>query len=329
MSGGGGQNPVLDSVLDGLAEAIVWHQTGRVIWLNRAAETLFNVSVAQAQGRLLIEVLRDHRLERAALLRQETEMEVDSRFLLVRGMPEGLILRDVTAQRQQERELRETVMVLAHEFRTPVTAIKSLFEALAVVDEEELRQNFVALGLRESERLVRLVEDLAVEFRPRAERTFRFDEAVERAAHLTRDEFARRGVRLEISGAEMLVHCDPDKLVQVLVNLIENAVRHGPNPGQIRLTACPEGAGGARTVTVRLTDQGKRLHDYQGIFGRQVQGSASRGSGLGLYIVQRLVEQWQGRVWGQFTGQGNEFGFTVPGVPDMPSPGGSGDHAEQ
>jgi len=300
-----------DPVLDALGEAVVWHDGDRVTRLNATAETLFGVTSDAAAGRALIEVLRDHRLEETALCGGAVEVDLAGRLLRARGVPGGLIVADVTAERERERELREVAMVLSHEFRTPVTAIKGLLEAVAVTDSDEIRERFVALSLQETQRLERLVEDLAVEFRPRARRTFEFGEAARRVLRLTGDEFERRGVKVRVRGARVLVRCDPDKLVQVLINLLENAARHGPNPGEVTLSArVEEDAPGL--VTVRVRDGGAPLPDYEGIFASRSKGAASRGSGLGLSIVGRLVQGWNGRAWGRSTGRGNEFGFTVP-----------------
>ncbi|WP_045233667.1 sensor histidine kinase, partial [Deinococcus pimensis] len=266
-------------------------------------------------GRALIEVLRDHRLEDAALTCRDVEVDLAGRLLHARGVPGGLIVADVTERRERERELREVAMVLSHEFRTPVTAIKGLLEAVAVTDSDEIRERFVNLSLQETGRLERLVEDLAVEFRPRARRTFEFGEAARRVLRLTGDEFERRGVRVRVRGARVLVRCDPDKLVQVLINLLENAARHGPNPGDVTVTARADDEKEG-FVSVRVTDGGARLPDYEGIFASRTKGAASRGSGLGLSIVTRLVRDWRGRVWGRHTGRGNEFGFTVPAGQD-------------
>lgn len=297
-------------VLDALSEAIVWHEDGRVTRLNRAAEDILGVTSAHASGRLLLEVVRDHRLERAALTCTDADVELGERQLAARGVPGALILADVTGERRRERELREVAMVLSHEFRTPVAAIKGLLEALAVADDEETRARFVDLGLLETERLVRLVEDLAVEFRPLAERTFGVGEAVERVLRLTHDEFTRRGVTVRTSGLRLLVRCDPDKLVQVLINLLENAARHGPNPGVVTLAARRDASLGVVRVTV--TDEGEPLAEYETVFEARRRGATSRGSGMGLYIVRRLVEAWRGEVWGRRAERGNEFGFTLP-----------------
>jgi two-component system, OmpR family, phosphate regulon sensor histidine kinase PhoR len=299
-----------DGLLDALGEAVVWLEAGVVKRLNRAAEELFVTSSERAAGRAPIEILRNFRLEQIALSSGEIELELNGKILRARGVPGGLVLEDITQQRKRESELREVVAVLSHEFRTPVAAVKSLLEAIALEPPQEQRERFVELSLQEVERLVRLVEDLTVGFRPQAERTFPMLEAFERVERLTAEEFARRAVTLKPNLNGAIVRCDPDKLVQVFLNLVENAARHGPNPGVVRVSSQTEN--GFVRVTVR--DEGRALEDYERIFDAHRRGPQSRGSGMGLYVVRSIVHAWGGRVSGHFEsdGGGNEFSFTVP-----------------
>jgi two-component system, OmpR family, phosphate regulon sensor histidine kinase PhoR len=299
-----------DGLLDALSEAVVWLEGGVVRGLNRAAEELFVIPSERAVGRTPIEILRNFRLEQVSLSGGEIELELSGRILRARGVPGGLILEDITQQKKRESELREVVAVLSHEFRTPVAAVKSLLEALALEPPQEQRQRFVELSLQEVERLVRLVEDLTVGFRPQAERTFPLLEAFERVERLTAEELMRRGVTLEASLNGVIVRCDPDKLVQVLLNLLENAARHGPNPGVICVSSRTDNG----FVRVTVQDQGRVLTDYDAIFEAHRRGAQSRGSGMGLYVVRSIVNAWGGRVTGRFSNEasGNEFSFTVP-----------------
>lgn len=300
----------MNAALNALEIAVVLFEAGRVVCLNHAAEKLFGISSERAVSRLPIEILRHHRLEQLVLEGGSLELELAGRVFVAKSAEGALLLEDVSKARQRESELREVMAVLSHEFRTPVAAIKSLLEALALDPPPTTRASFVQMGLLEVERLVRLVEDLTVGFRPQAERTFPFSECFERVQRLTSDELKRRSVRLEAEIAEVLVRCDPDKLVQVLLNLVENAARHAPNPGLIRVSA-------QRLELfwqISVLDQGHALSDYETIFEAHRRSMQSRGSGMGLYIVRSIVRAWGGEVRGRYRQDlsGNEFVFSVP-----------------
>jgi two-component system, OmpR family, phosphate regulon sensor histidine kinase PhoR len=302
--------PLDHRAFDALETAVLLFDTDAVLGLNKAAETLFGLSTARARERSLIEVLRNHRLERLAFSGGQLELELQGRLFRVRAEPGVMLFDDISAIRKREFELREVMAVLSHEFRTPVAAIKSLLEALETDPPLPERQRFLEMSLLEAERLVRLVEDLTVGFRPQAERTFVALEAFERVQRLTLEEFQRREVRLEADLNDAVVRCDPDKLVQVLLNLLENAARHGPNPGLIWIEATR--VTGFNSFTI--FDQGQPLDDYTQIFDAHRRSPTSRGSGMGLYIVRSIVQAWNGEVKGHYNPkrQGNEFIFTVP-----------------
>jgi two-component system, OmpR family, phosphate regulon sensor histidine kinase PhoR len=297
------------AALNALETAIVLLDRGRVLGLNSAAETLFGIESHRAQNRAPIEILRNHRLERLALEGGNLDLELFGRTFRAKAVEGALLLDDISHTIRREAELREVMAVLSHEFRTPVAAIKSLLEALALEPPPDTRANFVQMSLLEVERLVRLVEDLTVGFRPQAERTLPLLECLERVERLTREEREKRQVRLELCFQDVLVRCDPDKLVQVLLNLIENSTRHAPNPGLVQIFATRVDS----FWRIGVLDQGQALPDYQQIFEAQRRSPTSRGSGMGLYIVKSIVRAWSGEVGAQHRPDlgGNEFFFSV------------------
>jgi two-component system, OmpR family, phosphate regulon sensor histidine kinase PhoR len=299
----------LNAALNALDIAVVMLEGGRVSALNLAAEKLFGIASERAVNRLPIEIFRNHRLEKLVFDGGVLELELNGRTFVAKAVPHALLLEDISAIRQRESELREVMAVLSHEFRTPVAAIKSLLEALALEPPPETRASFVQMGLTEVERLVRLVEDLTVGFRPQAERTFPLLECVERVQRLTSAELLRRDVSLEICFNDVMVRCDPDKLVQVLLNLVENAARHAPNPGKVRIFATRADL----FWKIGVVDQGSVLSNYEVLFEAQRRSMQSRGSGMGLYIVRSIVRAWGGEVHGLHRSDlgGNEFVFSV------------------
>lgn len=298
--------------LDALPQAVVlFDAAGVVTRLNTAAARLWGVPDERARGRRVLEVVRRHTLETLAERGGELDLEIGGRALHCRAVPGALIVEDVTDLRRKEAELREAAAVLSHEFRTPVTALKGLLEALQYELPYEMQQSFVSQGLSEVERLARLVEDLAVGFRPTRARTLPLSEVLSRAERLTAPELSESGVRVT-RGEDALVRADPDKLLQVLLNLLENAVRYGPRPGVVRVEARAQG----ELVEVAMLDGGEPLRDPHNIWRAHVRGPGARGngSGMGLYIVRSIVEGWGGQVWAERRAGGNAFCFTVPGA---------------
>lgn len=210
------------SWIDALAQAVVLHEHGIVTRLNAAAVRLWSVSSERARGRRLLEVVRRHTLETLAERGGELDLEISGRALHCRAVPGALIVEDVTDLRRREAELREAAAVLSHEFRTPVTALKGLLEALQYELPYDMQQSFVNQGIAEVERLARLVEDLAVGFRPTRARTLPLSEVLARAERLIAPELASSGVCID-RGEDRLIRADPDKLLQVLINLLENS----------------------------------------------------------------------------------------------------------
>lgn len=282
--------------------------------LNAAAVRLWGVPQDRAAGRPLLEVVRRHTLEALAERGGELELEAGGRTLRCTATHAGeggaLIVEDITEHRRREAELREATAVLSHEFRTPVTGLRGVLEALEYDMPADLAQNFVRQGLQEVERLARLVEDLAVGFRPTRARTLPLAEAFARAERLLRPELSAHHATLTF-GADHLVRADPDKLLQVLLNLIENALRYGPPGGPVEVQTAARGT----WVEVAVLDEGAPLQGSEALFRAHTRGphAPGQGSGMGLYIVRSIVQGWGGQTWTERRDRGNAFCFTLPG----------------
>lgn len=296
---------------DALPQAIVLFEGGVVTYLNTAAARLWNVSSEKARGRPLLEVLRRHTLEALCERGGETELEVSGRTLRCLAVPGALIVEDISDHRRREAELREATAILSHEFRTPVTGLRGVLEALEYEMPPELQQTFVKQGLQEVERLARLVEDLAVGFRPTRARTVPLSEVYARAERLLLPEVNARNATLAF-GDDHLVRADPDKLLQILLNLLENALKYGPRGGQVQVQSAARGL----WVEVAVCDEGAPLSSTEHLFQAHTrgEGASGLGSGMGLYIVRSIVQGWGGQAWAERRGDKNAFVFTLPGV---------------
>jgi histidine kinase len=226
---------------------------------------------------------------------------------------------------QVETMRRRLIGDVAHELRTPLTAIKGSMEGLedGVLPASPATYRQVA---READRLGRLVEDLQELSRVESGALVldlgpvSLADLVETLRKRMSPSFAEKGVALEFSLPASLppLHADGDRLLQVLTNLLSNALHHTPAGGRVGLSAETRG----REVLVRLADSGSGIapKHLPFIFDRFYRADPSRsrqdggGSGIGLTIARHLVEAQGGRIWAESPGEGlgSTFSFTVP-----------------
>jgi signal transduction histidine kinase len=219
----------------------------------------------------------------------------------------------------------DLVTNVSHELRTPLTAIKGLVETLqdGAVDDLEARDRFLGSIENETDRLIRLVNDLLTLSRADAQaltlRRERLDltdlarSCVERFAA----QSAVQNVSLDVEGRPAHVNADADRLCQVLVNLLDNAIRFSP-PGETVRVSVSSSPGGA-TVSVQDHGPGLPAVEQARVFERFYRGDKSRvrqgdvGAGLGLSIAQTLVEAHDGHITlTSSPGQGTTVSFTLP-----------------
>jgi signal transduction histidine kinase len=299
---------VRDAWLDDLAEGVVLIEDGRVTRMNTAAEEMLGADRRRVVGLPLIAALRDHRLERLWLAGGRDEIALRGRRVEAQRIEGGLALRDVSEARGAQQAARELLAVLSHELRTPATTIRSTLEALAYDDlPPDTRRRLLERAGEEAGRLVRLLDDLTVDVAPPRERSVALRPAVERACAVLDDRLREHRVEVRRALPDLSVWADPDKVLQVLVNLIENAAVHGPDEAVVDVLA--EEADGWVTVAVR--DRGEPLPEARidALFAPHARGPSpkARGTGLGLYIVRSIADRWGGAAWGgRWHGDGPE-----------------------
>ncbi|MBV8580459.1 MAG: PAS domain-containing protein [Candidatus Eremiobacteraeota bacterium] len=310
---------------------------GRVRVFNTAAAALFGVDRARAVGRAIIEVIPSVDLERmlqAALAGETRTRDIvlgavaRQRYFGVTAQPYEsgamAIASDRTALLAAERMRSEFIGNVSHELRTPLSAMKLMLETVLISeDDAEARALFLPQIQGEVERMIRLVEDLLDLARSESGtlqlRVERFD--LGDMAASTVNTFAHRadglGVELELDApAAVPVDADRGALTQVLVNLVDNALRHTPAGGNVAVEVGREGADAV--LRVRDTGAGIPYADLPRVFERfyVVDRSRSRehgGTGLGLAIAKHLVESHGGSLVAESVyGTGSTFTMRVP-----------------
>ena len=238
-------------------------------------------------------------------------------------------LRAANVRLQELDKLKDDFMAtVSHEIRTPLTSIRSFGEILR--DNPELdadqRQQFIGIIVQESERLSRLINDILDLAKMQAGTTewqiapHKPAPILQRALAATSGLFAKSPkIRLETDIADDLptVPVDPDRLVQVVLNLVSNAVKFCDKAdGRVAVRAWAE----AGSVRVDVTDNGIGIAaaDLERIFERFQQASdvlidKPQGTGLGLPISRQILERFGGMIWVTSTpGQGATFSFRLP-----------------
>ncbi len=297
-----------------LKEGVVLVENGHVSHINSAAALFLDISIENALEAPLITVVRDHRIEQAYLEGKVQEIETRGRILQACGIPSGLILQDLTEVRKAQENATELLAVISHELRTPITTIRSTIEAFQYELSDEQRDRFLGRAKSEIERLTRLIEDLTVDVKPPTMRRLDLPEHINRALSILQETFKRHNITVNYNVPELIVKADSDKLIQVLINLLENAALYGPPDSTVNLLT--ETNHKHEKVLVKVQDSGIPLETefINELFKPHSRGKSNitKGTGLGLYIVHNITKSWNGETWGKALENGNEFGFSIP-----------------
>jgi two-component system OmpR family sensor kinase len=235
---------------------------------------------------------------------------------------------DMTARLRAARQMQtDFVADVSHELRTPLTSIKGMVETLrdGAIDDAEVRDRFLETAENETNRLIRLVNDLlllsrvdseALNLQRQSRDLLQLVQAtVER---LTPQAEARQLVlKVETDSGIPLVWVDADRVQQVLVNLLDNAIKYSRPGDTVTLKVA---AGPGHSARVQVCDQGLGIpaedlpHVGQRFYrADKARSRAGGGSGLGLAIAQSLVQAHGGRLWLESReGEGTVVSFTLP-----------------
>ena len=341
----------LNSVLSHMSDGVVaTDRRGKVITINDMALSLLGISKEAAIGQNILNLLdieKDYTLrkilestEELLIERKESKygatMIIRVEFSMIRresGFISGLVavLHDVTEQEQNERDRREFVSNVSHELRTPLTSMRSYIETLSegAWQDQEMAPRFLKITLDETDRMIRMINDLLdlsrmdngnlklniemVNFNELVNFVLdRFDVII------SNSEKKYRIVR-EFTQRPLFVEVDTDRMIQVIDNIMNNAIKYSPDGGKITVRLMET----HNNVILSITDQGLGIpkKDISRIFERFYRVDKARarkqgGTGLGLAISKEVVKALGGTIWAtSIENYGSTFYISLPYEP--------------
>lgn len=339
----------LDSVLSHMTDGVIaTDRRGNVIIMNEAASTLLDQNEDDSIGKSILDILdlRNQYTLRDLLENQdeimidlsdvEHEQILNAYFSLIQresGFISGLVcvLHDVTEQQKIERERESFVSNVSHELRTPLTSMKSYIEALndGAWKDPEVAPGFLKVTQNETERMMRMINDLLNLSRmdsgtsklelelvnlnelfgyvlDRFDMMINADDGTGKKYTIKRD-FTKRDLWVEL---------DTDKIVQVIDNIMNNAIKYSPDGGEITCRLLET----HKHVILSISDEGLGVpkKDLTHIFDRffrvdKARSRAQGGTGLGLAISKEVIEMHKGKIWlDSSEGKGSTFYISLP-----------------
>lgn len=343
-----GERRKLSSVLAYMTDGVIaTDRRGKVILINTPAEKMLRVKHESANGRSIIDVL-----DIGDTYQFEDLMEVDGSLTMDRstldkpyvlranfsviqretGFNNGVIavLHDITDQEKVDQERRDFVSNVSHELRTPLTSMHSYLEALSdgAWEDKEIAPRFLEVTQNETERMIRLVNDLLKLSRMDGGReqleksfvnfTYFFNHIIDRFEMMKKETIM---FKRHIPREPVIIEIDEDKVMQVLDNIISNANKYSPDGGRISFYLKKF----EDEIEVSIADEGLGVpdEDLANVFDRffRVDKARSRemgGTGLGLAIAREVIEAHGGRIWAERNkNKGTIIKFTLP-YSDLP-----------
>jgi two-component system, OmpR family, sensor histidine kinase VicK len=338
-----GERRKLSSVLSYMTDGVIaTDRKGRVILINDPAVEMLNVSRETVLSQPIVSLLgldedytfEDLSNEQDSIILDYSTKEkpyiLRANFSIIQketGFVNGLItvLHDITEQEKIDLERREFVANVSHELRTPLTTMRSYLEALAegAWQDEEIAPQFLNVTQTETERMIRLVNDL-LQLSKMDSKDYRFnkdwiDFILLFHGIIDRFEMTKNlNVTFEryLPDEAMFVEIDTDKITQVLDNIISNALKYSPEGGTITFNV-KENNG---FIEISVSDQGLGIpkENLDKVFERfyRVDKARSRqmgGTGLGLAIAKEMISAHGGDIWAtSVEGKGTTITFTLP-----------------
>ena len=336
---------VIRSIAEGL---VVVDAYGKVIMMNPAAEKLLGTSKKDKIGKSMMDNLKEEQLvslthETPGKEGREIELvsQQDETRKILRassavienenGQTVGMVsvLSDITKQKELDRLKANFIASVSHELRTPLVAIDKSISLILNKNAGEItptQEQFLTIAARNLNRLSTLVNDLLDLSKLEAGRMDMrrklapIASVINESAAGLNNWAKTKSVNLETKIQDGLpeVNIDPDRIIQVLNNLIGNAIKFTPSNGTITVEAKLSEPGSEIEVSVSDTGIGIAKENLQKVFDKFYQvgervSSDINGTGIGLSIAKEIVELHGGKIWAESAdGQGAKFIFSLP-----------------
>lgn len=340
----------LDSVLSHMTDGVLaTDRHGNISVVNQMALNFLNVTEDEIINKPINEALGLDETAQDLISNQKeivvtansgtrNEVILHASFSLIKrvtGFVSGsvCVLHDVTEQMKNENSQRQFVSNVSHELRTPLTSMHSYIEALSegAWKDPEIAPQFLKVTQEETERMIRMINDLLS--------LSRMDRGVSRmdmewvnlndfVSHIlnrfdmivkTDNNEKKYTIKRELGTQALWVEIDTDKMMQVIDNIMNNAIKYSPDGGVITVRLVQN----LNHVILSISDQGLGIprKDLGKIFDRfyrvdKARSRAQGGTGLGLAIAKEIVEAHHGRIWADSSeGQGSTFYISLPYEP--------------
>ena len=346
---------ILESVGDGIYGIDL---NGRLTFINEAGAQALGYEAEELTGRDVHEIihhshvdgtpysrttspiLQGMRREETVRMHEEVFWRADgSSFpveytaspLIEDGHIAGMVVafQDISERRRLEKMKDEFISTVSHELRTPLTSLRAslgLISSGSLDKRPEKQRQMVEMAIGNCDRLVRLVNDI-LDF-DKVERgrlplrrvPVEAIDLLRRAADVAHSAASQLHIKFRIDSLQASVYADEDRILQVLNELVANAIKFSSPDTVISLSTRPEGE---NEICFLVEDQGQGIpqEKLEHIFNRFQQGDSSDsralgGTGLGLALCRSIVEQHGGRIWAESRPRvGSRFLFTLPAVP--------------
>lgn len=334
---------ILSSVVNGI---IAVDSNQNILFINPMAQRMLDIHESDMVGRHLLEIIRNSKIDNMIkniledATHEENEITInypeEKIFRLYSNAikyPESesiigiiIIIQDITEIRKLERMRSEFVANVSHELKTPLTSIKGFVETLkaGAIEDQETSIRFLNIIEDEADRLNRLITDILSlsELESRKTKTriefIHTTQKITEIMSMLQNQASKKDIKLTCDFGEQVGHLkgDPDQFKQMMINLIDNAIKYTPERGKVQVFAYNEES----NVVIKIKDNGIGIpkEHIPRLFERfyRVDKARSRnvgGTGLGLAIVKHIAMQFGGKIDVKSTvGKGTEFIVTIP-----------------